>query len=425
MLYDLWRQVVAECSSDRAVFDSETNRWLSFSELDVQAGKVSTGSDRIVFGSGNNVSFLLQVVAAWRDGKVLCPLDSNFPVGIQFSIPSEVVHLKTTSATTGLPKFVGFTGGQLFADLQQITSTMRLNRDLPNLGAISLAHSYGFSNLVLPLLLKGIPLILSSPFPEAVKESMQQARRCAIPAVPALWNTWFQAGILDPNKIALAISAGAPLPLSLEQSIHQQTGIKVHNFMGSTECGGIAYDRTSLPRKNSETVGSAMDHVKLSLNSEGFLEVESAAVGSGYLPDPKPELQGGKFVTSDLAQIEAGNLRLLGRGDDVINMAGKKIGPAVIEAKMQLYPGVTDCLVFAVEDNDRNQRIIACAASQKKDLNVPELRAFLSQHLEAWQIPREIFLSEDLPVNQRGKRSRKEWALRYARKEAPFYQESC
>ena len=49
---------------------------------------------------------------------------------------------------------------------------MGLRPDWPNLGVISLAHSYGFSNLVLPLLLHGIPLILApSPLPEAVRQA--------------------------------------------------------------------------------------------------------------------------------------------------------------------------------------------------------------------------------------------------------------
>ena len=55
------------------------------------------------------------------------------------------------------------------ADAENIVATMGLRPDWPNLGVISLAHSYGFSNLVLPLLLHGIPLILAgAPLPEIV-----------------------------------------------------------------------------------------------------------------------------------------------------------------------------------------------------------------------------------------------------------------
>ena len=48
---------------------------------------------------------------------------------------------------------VAFTAAQLMADAENIVTTMGLRPDWPNLGVLSLAHSYGFSNLVLPLLL--------------------------------------------------------------------------------------------------------------------------------------------------------------------------------------------------------------------------------------------------------------------------------
>ncbi len=77
-----------------------------------------------------------------------------------------------TSATGGAPRMVAFTGEELVADADNIVATMGLRPDWPNLGVISLAHSYGFSNLVLPLLLHGIPLILvDAPLPETVRQA--------------------------------------------------------------------------------------------------------------------------------------------------------------------------------------------------------------------------------------------------------------
>ena len=119
---------------------------------------------------------------------------------------------------------------------------MGLRPDWPNLGVISLAHSYGFSNLVLPLLLHGIPLILApAPLPEIIRRAA--GRKCAVTlaAVPALWRAWHEAAGI-PAQVRLAISAGAPLPLNLEQSVFAAGGIKIHNFYGASECGGIAYD---------------------------------------------------------------------------------------------------------------------------------------------------------------------------------------
>ena len=153
-------------------------------------------------------------------------------------------HLKTTPASTGVPRAVAFTEEQLAADAENIVTTMGLRPDWPNLGVISLAYSYGFSNLVLPLLLHGIPLYLvPSPLPVALRCAAHAHWNLTVAAVPALWHAWHKAGAILSN-VRLAISAGAPLPLTLERAVFEEHGVKIHNFYGSTECGGIAYDAT-------------------------------------------------------------------------------------------------------------------------------------------------------------------------------------
>src|SRR5205085_9914829 len=133
------------------------------------------------------------------------------------TLPSSFVHLKSTSATTGQPRMVAFTAEQLMADAENIVQTMGLCAAWPNLGVISLAHSYGFSNLILPLLLHGIPLILvGSALPEAVRRAAATEGAVTLAAVPALWGKWHEGDAIPPN-VRLAISAGAALPLKLEQ----------------------------------------------------------------------------------------------------------------------------------------------------------------------------------------------------------------
>src|SRR5204863_8752858 len=109
------------------------------------------------------------------------------------------------------PRLVAFTAAQLVADAQNIIATMGLKPEWPNLGVISLAHSYGFSNLMLPLLLHGIPLILvGSALPEAVRRAAATEEAITLAAVPALWSRWHEVDSI-PAHVTLAISAGAPL----------------------------------------------------------------------------------------------------------------------------------------------------------------------------------------------------------------------
>src|SRR5690606_33939850 len=124
---------------------------------------------RLATPRGNGPEFIVTVLAAWRAGRPVLPLEGAAPV-VNEPLPAGAVHLKTTSGTTRASQLIGFTAEQLAADADQIVATMGLRTDQPNLGVISLAHSYGFSNLVTPLLLGGIPLVLvPSPMPASLQ----------------------------------------------------------------------------------------------------------------------------------------------------------------------------------------------------------------------------------------------------------------
>ncbi len=411
MLYERWLRVVSERGSDWALRDASTDRSWSFAELNAAAAQLDLQTD-LVLAKGNGPEFILHTLAAWRDHRPLCPVEVE-PPSLRCSVPLDIAHVKTTSASGGVAKMVLFTGEAIAADADQIVSTMGLTPDAPNLGVISLAHSYGFSNLVTPLLLHGIPLILlSSPLPESLRQAALLTPSATLPAVPAMWNAWLRAGAI-PRNLRLAISAGAPLPLALERQIYDDTGLKVHNFYGSTECGGIAYDRGDRPRSEETLVGTPMDGVEVTVSSEGCLSVKSAAVGSGYWPQPQRELAGGLFQTSDHGTLSPDGVRLLGRMSDLINVAGRKVAPEVIEAILRQHPGVRECVVFgvpSVEDPSRGDQIVATVAAA---LTEPELRQWVSDRLAPWQVPRSWWFPTDLRPNARGKISRVEWRQRW------------
>ena len=123
-----------------------------------------------------------------------------------------------------------------------------------------------------------------------------------LPAVPALWRIWHEAGAI-PSTIRLAISAGARLPLTLEKIVFERCGVKIHNFLGASECGGIAYDGTDTPRGDDSYVGSALRNVHLGSNAEGCLVVQGRAVGETYWPVKESVLADGNFETSDLVEL--------------------------------------------------------------------------------------------------------------------------
>ncbi len=410
MLYERWRKISFERRDEMALRDIASGRAWSFGELFAAGEKEETGD--VVYPQGHSPEFIIQLLGAWRECNIVCPLEPG-QSSPQISTPPEnCVHFKTTSATGGEPRLVAFTDEQLAADAENIVATMGLRADWPNLGVISMAHSYGFSNLVLPLLLHGVPLILApAPLPEMVRRAAEGEKAITLAAVPAMWRAWNEAGSIPPNT-RLAISAGAPLPLEVEKTVYDKTGVKIHNFLGSSECGGIAYDNSESPREDATCAGAPLRKVSLTVNKDGCLVVQSGAVAETYWPQKSASLGGGIFQTGDLAELINGRVYLRGRIGDLINVAGRKISPEIIERALLAHPKVRECLVFGAPSNDadRLDTIVAVAVS---DSNETELKQFLLGTIPAWQVPREWHFVDSLGANLRGKISRADWRKRF------------
>jgi acyl-CoA synthetase (AMP-forming)/AMP-acid ligase II len=414
MLYERWQKITRDRRNEVALRDLASGQSWTFAQLERAAETSAPGSPEMICPQGHLPEFIFAVLRAWRSRTVVCPLEPHERPPAVPPPPPPCCHLKITSATTGAPRTIAFTGEQLAADADNIVATMGLRPDWPNLGAISLAHSYGFSNLVLPLLLHGIPLFLvPSPLPEVLRSSAPDQPDLTLAGVPALWHAWHEARAIPPN-VRLAISAGAPLPLALEQAVFETRGLKIHNFYGSSECGGIAYDATAVPRTDDACVGRPMQNVDLALDPDGMLVVQSSAVAETYWPTPSDNLGHGRFQTSDLAELQAGTVYLRGRAGDQINVAGRKVSPAAIEQVLRGHEAVAECLVFGVPSGnaDRADLIVACVAA-KRHGTAGELKQFLLQKLPGWQVPREWWFVKSLDANARGKVSRAEWRNKF------------
>ncbi|MGI8605071.1 MAG: class I adenylate-forming enzyme family protein [Verrucomicrobiales bacterium] len=422
-LLDGWHNTLSRFRDQIALIDIVLESTWTFAQLDAAATERARAvrRSRVVFPTGNEARFVIETLAAIKLGAVICPLDAGAkppPSTVFEEVSSPHVVTKLTSGTTGAPRLVIFTADQLIADARNIIATMGLDVRFPNIAAISLAHSYGFSNLVLPLLLHGIQMRLTgSPLPESVRRALPAQGEVTLPGVPALWRAWHTAGALD-GRIRIAISAGASLSLELEHAVFQSAGVKIHNFLGSTECGGIAYDRTNEPRSDATLAGTALDNVVLQLDEEDRLTVHGAAVGSGYWPvlDNDTDILGhGSFRTSDIARLEGTSVHLLGRAGDVINVAGRKVHPAEIEASLRAHPAVGECVVFGVPSGSagRGEEIAAYVAFSQQAATFEEVSLWLASVLPLWKIPRHWRATPSVSPNERGKIPRHEWRQKF------------
>ena len=326
--------------------------------------------------------------------------------------------LKITSGTTGLPRAIRFRESQLFSDCRNICASMGLLPEDVNFGVIPFAHSYGFSNLVTPLLYQGTRFVCSKDrLPRAIYRHIEESPATVLPATPAI----FQAlcSLSDCNRlgdIRICISAGAPLPAETVHQFFQRFGLRIQSFYGSSECGGIMFDREGRLDAPSGYVGSPLDGVQVSRLPNDRIEIKGSNVADGYYPDQDAEtLRTGRFIPGDLVRWLGESAQLYGRASDFINIAGKKIHPSLVEEHIRKLPGVIEVIAFGVPSPNRNEDLVALVMC-----NPPISRQTLETHCRAgladWQVPRDFQVVPELPVNARGKIKRSELATEYLAK---------
>jgi acyl-CoA synthetase (AMP-forming)/AMP-acid ligase II len=344
----------------------------------------------------------------------IIPLKTAAPVSWRENQPS---LLKLTSGTTAAPRAIRFRSEELLADCEQICDTMGISDADLNFGVIPISHSYGFSNLLTPLIVRGVPMVLSRDrLPRAVLADLARTGATVFPGMPLFYQAFCEMETVpDLPTLRLCISAGAPLPRAIAKKFREKFGLSIHSFYGASECGGICYDRDGTCAEGF--VGPAMKNVDVEIvdpeASSSQIRVRSAAVGDDYFPCPEETKLGKRvFIPDDLLMRDASGFRIVGRVSDVINVAGKKVNPAEVEVHLLRFKGVRQAVVFGRESALRNEEVAACVVA---DVDVSEnaLLEFCRAGLSGWQVPKRIFIVDALPVNERGKISRRELASRF------------
>lgn len=388
----------------------------------------------------NSTAFVASFLAASRMGLVSMPIDRDataaevgklsevFPiraavrrrgeeleiVSLQSapSLPkarSSAVLLKLTSGSTAVPKGVLTTEENLVADFLSITQTMKIAPDDRNFGAIPFSHSYGFSNLVTPLLLQGTSIVVSNDYlPISILDLCDRFDCTVLPGIPMIFDHLSRSRRDDGGlrTVRTMISAGASLPSAVSKRFRERFGRNIHTFYGCSECGGITYDRQGAAVERGEA-GSAMEGVTLRIEPRsGRMVVRSDAVAPGYLggsPQDSVRFLSGEFLTDDIATITTtGGVRLTGRFSDLINTAGKKVNPREIEAVLLGIEGVRQAKVWGEPAGARGE-VVAAAVVADPSLTRDAIRRECRGRLSAHKVPRIIKLIDALPLDERGK----------------------
>ncbi|HEX6469645.1 MAG TPA: AMP-binding protein [Streptosporangiaceae bacterium] len=311
-------------------------------------------------------------------------------------VPDGTAVLIATSGSTGEPKIV-----ELSADALRHSATASLRR----LGAgpgdgwlccLPTSHIAGIQVLVRSLV-AGTEPIIHERFDEAAVARRAAGRHVAL--VPTQLRRMLDAGA-DLAAPATILLGGAAAPPGLIEAARAAGGRVVTTYGMTETCGGCVYD------------GMPLDGVSVDVGADGLIRLAGPVLFSGYRlrPDLTAAARRGRwFITGDLGTIDGdGALRVLGRADDVINTGGEKVVAGAVERALATHPAVKDVAVVGRPDPEWGQRVVAVVvpAAAGTGPALDELRAWVRARLPACAAPRELELTDAIPLLPSGKPDR-------------------
>jgi long-chain acyl-CoA synthetase len=346
------------------------------------------------------------------------------PEPVHGNIADRVAALIYTSGTTGLPKGVMLSHRNLLFLAAGSAKIRALTADDRLYGILPMSHAVGLSVVLLGSLLSGASLYLSPRFdPMTARVTLARERLTVMLGAPATFTQFLQyaklRGVESLKFPALRIisSSGAQLHASTKSAVESLFGMPLHNGYGVTECSPtIAQTRVEAPR-NDTSIGPPFPGVEIKLvgpdrkpvaeGEAGELWVRGPNVMKGYYRAAEetatavdPE---GWFNTRDLAQLEDGNLFIVGRTKDLIVRRGFNVYPAEVEAVLNAHPAVVQSAVIG-RSMEGDEEVVAFVQPVPDSRITPEdLAEYAARRLTAYKRPSQILLVPTMPVTPTGK----------------------
>ena len=364
---------------------------------------------------------------------------------------SDGALLVYTSGTTGRPKGVLLTHGNLAHCLAALHSAWGWRRDDVLLHALPLFHVHGLVVALHGALFAGATVACLDRFEAAeVPALLARTGASVFMGVPTMYHRL--AALPDSAwpplpRLRLCTCGSAPMPPDLVEAFRARSGQVLLERYGMTEALMIASQPLHGPREPG-TVGRALPGVELrvvgpvaetprdaSAPSEegdtsparradlapgevGEVLVRSASVFAGY--HGRPDLTAGVLspdgwlATGDLGSLaEDGTLRLAGRAKELIISGGFNVHPREVEEALAAHPQVAESGVVGLPDPDLGERVVAAivpaAPRDPGSPCTPDLAAladFAAARLSRHKRPRAVVVLEALPRNAMGKLDR-------------------
>jgi malonyl-CoA/methylmalonyl-CoA synthetase len=440
-------------------------RWLSAAELEERTRTVAAryaaaglrAGDRLLVSGTASVDLAVAHVAALRLGLVVVPVNTAFgaaeigavagaadpalavlddprrlpgvrSTGVAVDLPGgpapdldvagpdDTALLVFTSGTTGTPKGVPLSHGNLLATSAAIEVAWRWTPGDRLLLALPLFHVHGLGVGLHGTLLAGASAVILPRFGvDFVLDTIAASRATLMFGVPTMWVRLAASHrVAQLGALRLCVSGSAPLDPSTFAALEAGIGSPVIERYGMTETGMLVSNPHDGDRR-AGSVGLALPGVDVRLEGRegagepaGEILVRGPNVFTGYIGGAGADAftADGWFRTGDLGRADPdGYLRIVGRAKELIITGGFNVYPRDVEEVLRDHPAVADVAVVGVPDPEWGERVVACVVASDTTAApaATALLAWAAERLAPYKRPREIRFVDELPRNALGK----------------------
>jgi o-succinylbenzoate---CoA ligase len=368
---DPWLERAAALRPDRIAVEAPDGA-LTYRELLDRARRVGLAGDVVPIALAPGLEFAVMLHACLLEGAAAMPVDLREPSPVVGGGRSanDVALIVHTSGTTGEPKPVELTYGQILAQAQGTAAALGLTDDERWLCPLPLTHVGGLMVLLRSVIL-GTTAVIGPPDRDDVTLASMVPTQLA--------------RVLD-SKPKRVLLGGAPADRALLTRAKEK-GWPVAPSYGLTQaCSAVTIGEYG----DTDTSGPAIPGVTVEIAPDGEIVVN------------------GTLRTGDLGRLDdRGRLIVVGRKTDTIVSGGENVAPAEVEAVLLAHPAVADAGVFARPHPEWGEAVTARVVL-RAHATEHELRAFARERLAGFKVPKAIEVAERLPRTASGKLLRRE-----------------
>jgi len=223
----------------------------------------------------------------------------------------------------------------------------------------------------------------------------------------------------DLSSMRFVSSTGSPCPAEVKRGMIEWWGPVINESYAASELGYVTSITSAEALRKPGSAGRALGQARLSIRDAEGRELPQGEVGLIYARQPafpdfsynnNPEARrkieiDGLWSMGDMGYLDAeGYLYVCDRASDMVISGGVNIYPAEIEAALITMPGVRDCAVFGIPDEEFGEAL--CAAVQPDPgarLDAEQVKGFLRNKISSYKVPRRVDFHPELPREESGK----------------------